>query len=365
MSTPSSRQAAVHSSARRPRQFTSDNRSGICPEAFAALQRANMDHAPSYGDDAFTARASDLIRQTFETDCDVYFTATGTAANSLTLAAMCQSYHSVICHEAAHIETDECGAPEFFSNGTKLIIAKGAGARIDPESLKQLITKRTDIHFPRAKVVSITQATELGTLYSIAEIAALTRIAHEHGLRVHMDGARFANAVAALGCTPAELTWKAGIDVLCFGGTKNGMFCSEAVVFFDRDLSHEFAYRCKQAGQLLSKMRLVAAQWVGMLETPAGGAAPWMRNAAHTNALAKKLEAALSGIAGVKVLQKVEANAVFVDIPVAAQARLREKGWEFYTFIGETGARLMCSWDNTEEDVRDFAADLRAALGGA
>jgi threonine aldolase len=365
MSTPSSRQAAIHSSARRPRQFTSDNRSGICPEALAALQQANLNHAPSYGDDVHTARASDLIRQTFETDCDVYFTATGTAANSLALAAICQSYHSVICHEAAHIETDECGAREFFSNGTKLLTAKGPGAKIDPDSLRHLITRRTDIHFPRARVVSITQATELGTLYSLAELAALARMAHEHGLRVHMDGARFANAVAALQCTPAELTWKAGIDALCFGGTKNGMFCSEAVVFFDRALSGEFASRCKQAGQLLSKMRLVAAQWAGMLEAPAGGAAAWMRNAAHANALAKRLEASLRGIAGVKVLQKVEANAVFADIPVPAQARLRENGWEFYTFIGETGARLMCSWDNTEEDVRDFAADLRTALGQA
>ncbi len=363
MSTPASRQAAVTASSARRRQFTSDNRSGICPEAFAALQAANQDHAASYGDDAYTARAADLIRETFGTDCDIYFTATGTAANSLALAAMCQSYHSVICHEAAHIETDECGAPEFFSNGTKLLTVKGAEAKITPGPLEQLITKRTDVHFPKCKVVSLTQATELGTIYSPAEIAALTGIAHARGLRVHMDGARFANAVAALGCTPADITWKAGVDVLCFGGTKNGMFCAEAVVFFDRTLSGEFAYRCKQAGQLLSKMRLVAAQWAGMLEAPGGFAtAPWYRNAAHTNALAKKLDAAVSGIVGVRVLNKVEANAVFLDLPLKVQGALRGKGWEFYTFIGETGIRLMCSWDNTEEDVRAFAADLREAV---
>jgi threonine aldolase len=362
MSTPSSRQAAVESSSAHRRQFTSDNRSGICPEAFAALQRGNENHAPSYGDDAYTARAADLLRQVFEADCDVYFTATGTAANSLALASMCQSYHSVICHEAAHIETDECGAPEFFSNGTKLLTAKGAGAKIEPESLRHLITKRTDIHFPKAKVLSLTQATELGTLYTPAEIARLTGIAHEHGLRVHMDGARFANAVAALRCSPAELTWKAGVDVLCFGGTKNGMFCSEAVVFFDRSLSNEFAYRCKQAGQLISKMRLIAAQWAGMLEAGPNGAA-WLRYAAHTNMLAKKLEAAVAGIAGVRLLQEVQANAVFLDMPAPVQAAMREKGWEFYTFIGETGIRLMCSWDSTEEDVRNFVVDLRAAMG--
>ena len=292
MSAPSSRQAAAPSSARHPRHFASDNRSGICPEAWAALQRANQDHAPSYGDDAFTARAADLLRQTFQTDCDVYFTATGTAANSLALASMCQSYHSVICHEHAHIETDECGAPEFFSNGTKLLTAPGDGGKIAPAALQRLITKRTDIHFPKPRVVSLTQATEFGTVYTPAEVAALTSLAHAHGLRAHMDGARFANAVASLGCSPAELSWKAGVDVLCFGGTKNGMFCSEAVVFFDRSLSVEFAYRCKQAGQLISKMRFPAAQWVGMLDpstTPAGAALPWLKYAAHANAMAKRL----------------------------------------------------------------------------
>ncbi|HVT83434.1 MAG TPA: low specificity L-threonine aldolase [Phycisphaerae bacterium] len=363
MSQPTSRQATAPGALQRPRQFTSDNRSGICPEAFAALQRANADHAPSYGDDAWTARAADLLRETFGTDCDVYFTATGTAANSLALASMCQSYHSVICHEAAHIETDECGAPEFFSNGTKLLTAKGAGAKIAPESLQTLITKRTDVHFPKCKVVSLTQATELGTIYTAAEITVLTDIAHRYGLRVHMDGARFANAVAALGCTPADITWKAGVDVLCFGGTKNGMFCSEAVVFFDRALSKEFEYRCKQAGQLLSKMRLVAAQWVGMLEAPEGFArSPWHRNAAHTNALAQRLAAAVGAIPGVRVLNDVQANALFLDLPLKVQVALRTKGWEFYTFIGETGIRLMCSWDNTEQDVQDFAADLSEAF---
>ncbi len=339
------------------RQFTSDNRSGICPEAWAALAGANVDHAPSYGDDAWTARAADLMRQTFETDCDVYFVFNGTAANSLALASLCQSYHSVICHEMAHIETDECGAPEFFSNGTKILVAPGLNGKLTADRIETLVRKRADIHFPKPKVVSLSQATELGTVYTPGEIEALSQAARGLGLRVQMDGARFANAVAAQGCSPADLSWKAGVDVLCFGGTKNGMGLGDAVIFFDRTLSGEFAYRCKQAGQLASKMRFLAAPWAGML---ADGS--WLRYAAHANTMARRLETEIRKIPSLRILFPVQANSVFVELPVTAVAVLRQLGWSFYTFIGAGGARFMCSWDTTIGDVERLANDLRLCI---
>ena len=237
-------------------------------------------------------RACDLLRSVFETDCEVFFVFNGTAANSLALASLCQSYHSVICHDYAHVETDECGAPEFFSNGTKILVATGPQGKLDPAEVERVILKRTDIHYPKPRVLSLTQSTEWGTVYTVDELKALTGLAKRHGLAVHMDGARFANAAAALaargGGKPADFTWRAGVDVLCFGGTKNGMDTTEAVVFFNRQLAREFDYRCKQAGQLASKMRFLSAQWVGMLQDGA-----WLRHAAHANQMAQKLAAAL------------------------------------------------------------------------
>ncbi|MDQ5916795.1 MAG: threonine aldolase, partial [Pseudomonadota bacterium] len=214
--------------------FASDNYAGICPEALQALLAANAGHAPAYGDDEWTRRVSDRLRELFATDCDVYFAFNGTAANSLALASLCQSYHSVICHELAHVETDECGGPEFFSNGSKLLPAKGDGGKLTPESIREVIARRSDIHYPKPRVVTLTQATEIGTVYRLAEIEAVAELAHAHGLRVHMDGARFANAVASLDVAPADITWRAGVDVLCFGGTKMGLPVGEAVIFFDR-----------------------------------------------------------------------------------------------------------------------------------
>ncbi|HEY0551298.1 MAG TPA: low specificity L-threonine aldolase, partial [Verrucomicrobiae bacterium] len=248
------------------RQFASDNYAGICPEAWQAMEQANGGHERSYGDDRWTEEAANLIRDIFETDCEVFFAFNGTAANSLSLAALCQSYHSILCSEVAHVETDECGAPEFFSNGTKVLLVPGANGKLDPAGVERMVKKRTDIHFPKPRVVSLTQATELGTVYTPDEIKAVWAKAKSCGLRMHMDGARFANAVASLGCAPKEITWQAGVDVLCFGGTKNGMAVGDAVVFFNRELAAEFDYRCKQAGQLASKMRFLSAPWVGMLQ---------------------------------------------------------------------------------------------------
>ncbi len=340
------------------RQFASDNYAGICPEAWRALERANQGHARSYGDDPWTARAADLIRATFETDCEVFFVFNGTAANALSLASMGQSYHSILCHEIAHVETDECGATEFFSNGMKVLQVAGDDGKVLPSGIEERVRHRTDIHYPKPRAVSLTQATEVGTVYSLAELRAIGETCRALGLTLHMDGARFANAVASLGATPKKLTWQVGVDVLCFGGTKNGSHGGEAVVFFNRELAREFDYRCKQSGQLCSKMRFLAAPWVGMLEDGA-----WLRNARHANAMAERLAQGLSKLPEVKLLFPRQANAVFADLPLDVIEPLR-KSWLFYTFIGRGGSRLMCAWDTTEDDVDRFVADLARLLGG-
>lgn len=339
------------------RHFASDNYAGICPEAWAALAEANHDHVPGYGEDAWTQRASDLIRELFETNCEVFFVFNGTAANSLALAAMGQSYHSILCHETAHVETDECGAPEFFSNGMKVLQVAGANGKIDPAGVERMVKKRDDVHYPKPRAVSITQATELGTVYSIEEVKAIWAKAKQFNLKMHMDGARFANAVASLGVAPKEITWQAGVDVLCFGGTKNGTHVGDAVVFFNRELAQEFDYRCKQSGQLASKMRFLSAPWVGMLQDGA-----WLRHAAHANAMAQLLHDLLREISEIKILFPRQANAVFAELPPYVIAALRSGGWKFYTFIGQGGCRFMCAWDTREEDVCRFVADVKRLL---
>ena len=350
----------IASAPQRPRHFASDNYSGICPEAFAAMTEANQSHEVSYGDDSWTARAANLIRDVFETNCEVFFVFNGTSANSLSLASLCQSYHSVLCHELAHVEVAECGAPEFFSNGGKVLLLSGPSAKVEPEAVRRAVSKRTDIHYPKPRVLSLTQATELGTVYSLDELRALTDLARKLKLRVHMDGARFANAVVSLGVTPKEITWEAGVDVLCFGGTKNGIAVGEAVVFFNPELAREFDYRCKQGGQLASKMRFLSAPWVGMLQDGA-----WLRHARHANAMAKRLEAGIRPLPGIQIVHAVQTNSVFAQIPDEVVNRMYQRGWKFYTHVGNEGeARLMCSWDTTEQDVDAFAKDLKSALEG-
>ncbi len=340
-------------------QFASDNYAGICPEAWRAMEEANRGHVTAYGDDPWTARAADAFRALFETDCEVYFVFNGTAANSLALASLCQSYHGVICCDQAHVETDECGAPEFFSNGSKLLVAPSADGKLSPASIRELATKRQDIHYPKPRVVTLTQSTETGRVYSLAELQAIADECKTHGLSLHMDGARFANACAALGCSPAEITWKAGVDVLCFGGTKNGMAVGEAVLFFDRKLAADFDYRCKQAGQLASKMRFLSAPWVGMLESGA-----WLRNAAHANRCARAFAARAEVIPCVRLAQPVEANAVFLSAKEEILDRLRERGWKFYTFIGGA-ARFMFSWDTDTAHMDAFLRDLNECAAEA
>lgn len=335
-------------------QFASDNQAGICPEALAAMVAANAGHEPSYGDDRWTHELSVRMGELFETDrCQTYPVFNGTSANALALAALCRPFEATLCHALSHIDTDEAAAPEFFTGGAKLMAADTPDAKLTPEAVRRLAERYEGFHHVKARVLSLTQATELGTVYSVGEVKALTDVAREYGLKVHMDGARFANAVSTLGCAPAEVSWRAGVDVLSFGATKNGLAVGEAIVFFDPDLADSFAWRVKQTGQLASKMRFVSAPWCAMLE---GGV--WLRNARHANAMARRLAERLRAIDGVSVLYRVEANAVFADIPVSAQGALRAKGWRFYTFLGETGCRLMCAWDTSPEMIDAFADDL-------
>lgn len=338
----------------RKRHFASDNFAGICPEAWAALELANHDHATSYGDDEWTQKASDAIREVFETACEVFFVFNGTAANSLALASLCQSYHSILCHEFAHVERDECGAPEFFSNGTKVLLVSGKNGKMQPDAIEACVKRRSDIHYPKPKVISVTQSTEMGTIYNVDELQAMGCRAKHLGLKFHMDGARFANAIASLGVLPKEITWQAGVDVLCLGGTKNGTAIGEAVIFFNKDLALEFDYRCKQSGQLASKMRYLSAPWVGMLQNEA-----WLKHARHANAMAKRLFDKIADLPQISPMFPCEANAVFVKMPRLLIEEMHHRGWKFYTFIGEGGCRLMCSWDTRPEDVDAFVQDLQ------
>lgn len=339
-------------------QFASDNQAGICPEAWRALEMANRGHAGAYGDDDWTRAAAERLRRTFDTDCDVYFVWSGTAANALALASLCRSTDAIVCHAQAHIQVDECGACEFMSGGAKLLTVDLPLAKLTPEAVTARAVTPHDEHSSRPRVLALTQATEMGTVYTPAELHALAVAARAKGLRVQMDGARFANAVASLECAPADLSWRSGVDVLCLGGTKNGLPGAEAILFFDRVLADEFARRRKQAGQLASKMRFLAAPWLGVLEDGA-----WLRHAAHANAMARRLAVAIGSFPEARLLAPVEANGVFVDLPQPAVDALHARGWHFYSFIGETGVRLMCAWDTPPEAVDRFVADLRRALG--
>jgi threonine aldolase len=338
-------------------QFASDNNAGICPEAFAALGEANQGHATGYGDDPWTEQAANMIRDLFKTPCRAFFVFGGTAANALALASLCRPYHGVLCHEHAHVETAECGAPEFFTGGAKLLPLPGRDGKIDPAAIEARLQERTDVHYPKPGAVSLSQPTEAGTVYSVNELNAVGETARKFGLRVQMDGARFANAVASLGVHPAEITSQTGVDVLCFGGTKNGMAVGDAVVFFDLELAEEFAYRRKQAGQLASKMRFLSASWVGMLRDGA-----WLRHARRANAMAKRLETALREVPQLKIVHPCQTNGVFVQMPGTTIRALRDRGWRFYTHVNPEDCRLMCSWDTTEEDVDEFAADVRGLI---
>ena len=349
--------------------FSSDNSVGAAPEIIAALAAANASTVPSYGGDALTARVTQHFRQVFEKDdLAVFFVLTGGAANGLALSVLTPPYGMILAHEESHIQMDECAGPEFFTGGAKILPLRGAGAKLSPETVRAALGGFPDRppHGAPARVLSITQATECGLVYSAGEISALTQTARENGLAVHMDGARFANAVAASDASPADLSWRAGIDVLSFGATKNGCIAAEAVVFFDPARVGDFAFRRKRAGQLLSKTRFLAAQFDAYFRDDL-----WLDLARRANRAATRLSAGLSAIEGVQIWYPTEANEVFVSFPEDVADRLKEKGARFYPWVtpGDPAEgrmhRLICSFATDDAQIDDFLALTRNFSGPA
>ena len=336
--------------------FASDNTAAICPEAWAALADANSGEVVSYGDDRWTKRVTDQVREIFETDCEVFLVFNGTAANALALAQLGRSFHSVICHQHSHLVTDECGAPEFFSGGGKLLPTAGANGKLDLAEVAATLQWQHEVHSPKPRTISITQATEMGTVYKRDEIEAIAEFARARSLYLHMDGARFANAVAALECAPKSITWEIGVDVLCFGGTKNGTAAGELVVFFKKELAREFDYRAKQSGQLASKMRFLAAPWTGLLRDNV-----WLENARRGNERAESLAKKLSAL-GIEPVFPREASAVFLRMTESLVQKLHGRGWHFYKFIEPDVYRLMCSWSVSEKDIEEFVAEVKNCM---
>lgn len=339
------------------RHFASDNWAGAHPQVLAAIAAANHGHAPGYGADAITARTVTRIQALFGAPVDVYFVFNGTAANVLGLASALKPWQGVICAESAHLNVDECAAYEQLAGGKLLTVVTPDG-KLTPELARERLAGLGDVHRVQPAAISISQATEYGTLYSVAEVHALSRLAREHGLLLHMDGARLANAAAALGIAPGEFTTGAGVDILSFGGTKNGMIGGEAVIFADAARATEFGFVRKQGMQLASKMRFIAAQFEAMLADDL-----WLRSAAHANAMARRLHDGIRSIAGISVSQKVEANAIFARIPAAAIEPLQER----FSFLvwneRENEVRWMTSFDTTAQDVDAFITAITHVVG--
>lgn len=336
-----------------PRGFASDNNAGVHPEILKAMAEVNGGHVIAYGDDPYTGQAEAAIRDIFGEEARVYFVFIGTAANVLGLSSITQPYHAVICPETAHINVDECGAPEKFS-GCKLLTCDSPDGKLTVEMIAGHMHGIGFEHHVQPRVVSITQATELGTVYTLDEIRTIAEYTHEQGMLLHMDGARISNAAVSLSCSFREMSVDAGVDVLSFGGTKNGMMYGEAVVFFNKDLCSDFKYRRKQGMQLASKMRYIAAQFSAFLQDDL-----WKSNARHANLMAQKLHAAVKDIPGVQVTRKVESNAVFAIVPAEIIPKLQEQFF-FYVWDEDTSeVRWMCSFDTTEEDIEAFASLLR------
>jgi threonine aldolase len=335
------------------RGFASDNTAPVAPEVMEAILAANRGPASSYGADELTARLTALAREVFETDLAIFPVATGTAANGLALAAVSPPYGAIYCHETAHILLEECGAPEFYTGGAKLIGLPGAAGRLLPAALAQALAQAAEsgVHHAAPAALSLTQATEWGTVYRPAAIAELAELARAHSLRLHMDGARLANAIARLGCSPAAATWRAGVEVLSLGATKNGALAAEAVLVFDPALAKGLAERRKRAGHLLSKLRFLSAQLVAMLEQ-----GRWLRYAAHANAMADRLAAGLAALPELRLVQPVEANELFVAMPEPWIAALDGQGFAFHRWLAPPGVglpvvRLVTSFATKPDDV--------------
>ena len=334
--------------------FASDNISSACPEVMEALAKANEANSPSYGEDPWTRDLAVRLGEIFETPVTVFPVTTGTAANALALSTLTPAFGKIFCHELAHINTDECGAPELFTGGAKLIDMPGANGRITAQALEETIYGAGNVHHAQPASVSITQACESGTVYSIEEIEAIAAVAHSHNLSMHMDGARFANALVTLGVTPAQMTWQAGIDVLSFGGTKNGCLTAEAVVFFKPELVGDFPFLQKRAGQLLSKSRFISSQFAGYLADDV-----WMRNARQANAMAQRLSKGLADLPGLELAYPTQSNEVFVVMPAALIDRLSATGLAINDEeLDGKAVRFVAAWNTTESEVDALLAVL-------
>lgn len=333
--------------------FCSDNVTSVAPEIMAALFAANDDAVMPYGNDALSQRLEARFSELFETAVTVFPVATGSAANALALSVMTPPFGAVYCHTESHINADECGAPEFYTGGAKLATLPGSDGKIHATDLESVLVKAGAgiVHHVQPAVVSLTQASEAGTVYSIDEVRTIARVAHSHGLTVHMDGARFANAVVSLGCTPADITWRTGVDVLSFGATKNGAMAAEAVVFFNHDLARTFSYRRKRGGHLFSKMRFLSAQLEAYIEDSL-----WLKHAVHANQMAARLAEGLTSLAEVTLCYPVEANEVFVTLPQSVIEGLFADGFQFYRWDGEqsTTIRLVTAFNTREKDIQAF-----------
>jgi threonine aldolase len=340
------------------RSFASDNNAGVHPEILKAIAMVNQGHVVGYGADPYTAIMVNTFREHFGADVEVFPVFNGTGANCLSLQALTKSYHAVLCAASAHIYTDECGAPEKFT-GCKLIPIPTSDGKLTVELVRHAYHGIGDEHHVQPKVISITQATEMGTVYRPEEIRALAQFAREHDLYLHLDGARIANAAASLAQNLRQATRDLGVDVLSFGGTKNGILGGEAVVFFRPEMAEDFLYLRKQAMQLASKMRFISAQLGALLTSDL-----WLTNAQHSNRMAKLLEAEVRKIPRAKIVYHVEANGVFAKIPHEAIAKIQERYFFYVWNEEESVVRWMCSFDTTEEDVKEFAAFVAKVLAG-
>jgi threonine aldolase len=339
------------------RGFASDNNAGVHPRVLDAVRSANQGHAVAYGDDVYTETATRLFRERFGEEAEVFFVFGGTGANVTALAALTRTHHAIVCAETAHVNVDECGAPEKFA-GCKLLALPTPSGKLTVEQIEPLLTSLGDQHHVQPRVISISQPTELGTVYTVEEMRRLSEFAHSREMLLHVDGARIANAAAHLGVSLRELTTDAGVDVLSFGGTKNGMMYGEAVVFLNHRLAADFKFVRKQGAQLPSKMRFIAAQFTALFAEDL-----WLRNAEHSNRCALMLAEELARIPRVTITQSVESNAVFACLPPASVERVQEHFF-FYIWNEQTSeVRLMCSFDTTEEDVRELAGVISEAVG--
>ncbi len=340
------------------RNFSSDHVAPACDAIMSAVNEANKGFVTSYGGDDLTARLQSVTSDLFEKQVAIFPVTSGTAANALALSQIVPAFGAIYCYESAHIVTDEAGAPAFFTGGAQLIGFPAADGKIRPEQVTKAVAFAEDlgIHHVKPGAVTLTQATEWGTVYSLKEIAAISQVAKQHKLPLHMDGARFANALVHLGCTPAEATWKCGVDVLSLGATKNGALGAEAVVFFDPAMARDFERRRKRAGLLMSKLRFVSAQLIAYLSKGL-----WLDNARHANAMALRLARGLTSVAGAKLLQSVDANELFVALPEATASNLEMQGFDFYRWplqIAESGVtiRLVTCYATASADVDAFLA---------